>query len=76
MIQEEIKVRVLRPTEGHKLTQATEVAIEKRVISDKVFLGVNDCPENWKEITDAEAEAVKAEQEAEATKPDRQNVNG
>jgi hypothetical protein len=26
-------------------------------------LAVNDSPDNWKEITDAEAEAIKAEQE-------------
>lgn len=76
MIQEEIKVRVLRPSEGHKLTQAAEVAIEERVISDRVFLGVNDCPENWKEITDAEAEEVKARQDAETAKAGLQDANG
>jgi hypothetical protein len=63
MIQEEIKVRVLRPTEGHWLTQANEVEIQNRVISDKVFLAVTDSPSNWKEITIAEADAIKAEQD-------------
>ncbi|MBQ9076254.1 MAG: hypothetical protein IJY31_00200 [Muribaculaceae bacterium] len=68
MIQEEIKVRVLKPSEGHMLTQAADVAIEDRVISDKVFLAVNDVPENWKEITDAEADAIRAGQEEAARK--------
>ncbi len=63
MIEEEIKVRVLIPSEGYKLTQATDVKIEDRIISEKVFLAVNDSPKNWKEITDAEAEEIKREQE-------------
>ncbi len=63
MIQEEIKVRVLIPAEGYKLTQASEVNIEERIISDKIYLAVNDEIANWKEITIAEAEAIKAEQE-------------
>lgn len=63
MIQAEIKVRVLIPSEGYKLTQAQDVEIQSRVLSDKVFLAVTDAPENWKEITNEEAEAIKAEQE-------------
>ena len=64
MIQEEIKVRVIKPTEGYLLTQANDdVEIQNRVISDKVFLAVTDSVENWKEITIAEADAIKAEQE-------------
>jgi hypothetical protein len=63
MIQEEIKVRVLIPSEGYMLTQAFEVEISNRVVSDKVYLAVTDEPSNWKEITQEEAEAIKAEQE-------------
>lgn len=63
MIQEEIKVRVIKPSDGYLLTQANDVEIINRVFSDKVFLAVTDAPENWKEITIAEAEAIKAEQE-------------
>lgn len=68
MTESEIKVRVLTPSEGHMLTQAADVAIEDRVISDKVFLAVNDRAENWKEITDAEAVAIRAGQEEAARK--------
>ena len=63
MIQEEIKVRVLIPNEGHMLTQAFDVEIANRVVSEKVYLAVTDEPSNWKEITTKEADAILAEQE-------------
>ena len=63
MIQEEIKVRVLIPSVGYMLTQAFEVEIQNRVVSEKVYLAVTDEPSNWKEITIEEADAIKAEQE-------------
>lgn len=62
MKQEEIKVRVLIPTEGYMLTQAQEVEIQHRVVSEKVYLAVTDDPSNWKEITKAEADAITAQQ--------------
>ena len=63
MIQEEIKVRVLIPSKGYMLTQAFDVEIANRVVSDKVYLAVTDEPSNWKEITTKEADAILAEQE-------------
>ena len=63
MIQEEIKVRVLIPSKGYMLTQAFEVEIQNRVVSEKVYLAVTDEPSNWKEISIAEADAIIAEQE-------------
>ena len=63
MIQEEIKVRVLIPSVGYMLTQAFEVEIQNRVVSEKVYLAVTDEPSNWKDITKEEADAIKAEQE-------------
>lgn len=63
MIQDEFKVRVLIPELGYKLTQANEVEIENRIISDKIYLAVNDDAENWIEITNEEADAIVAEQE-------------
>lgn len=63
MIQEEIKVRVLIPSKGYMLTQAFDVEITNRVVSEKVYLAVTDEPSNWKEITIEEADAIKAEQE-------------
>ena len=63
MIQEEIKVRVLIPSVGYMLTQAFEVEIQNRVVSEKVYLAVTDEPSNWKDITIEEADAIKAAQE-------------
>lgn len=63
MIQSTFTTRVLAPEEGHLLTQAGNVDIKDRVFSDKLFLGCNDSPENWKEITIEEADQLKAEQE-------------
>lgn len=58
MIKEEIKVIVLIPREGFKLTQAKDVPLEQRVFSEKVFLAVNDTPDNWMEIADEEAQLI------------------
>lgn len=74
MIQEEFKVRVIKPTEGHLLTQANDVEIINRVFSDKVFLAVTDSIENWKEISIAEADAIKAEQERLANEEMNKNA--
>jgi hypothetical protein len=63
MIKEEIKVIVLIPREGFKLTQAKDVPLEQRVFSEKVFLAVNDSPDNWMEIADEEAQVIIKQQE-------------
>lgn len=62
MIQEEIRVQVLIPSEGYKLTQSKKVDIANRIISDKVYLGVFDTPSDWIEITDEEANEILAQQ--------------
>ena len=74
MIQEEIKVRVIKPTEGYLLTQANDVEIINRVFSDKVFLAVTDSVDNWKEISIEEADAIKAEQERLANEEMNKNA--
>lgn len=56
-------VQIIEPSEGYTLTQSKDVEVQDRILSKKIFLAVNDSPDNWKEITDAEAEAIKAEQE-------------
>lgn len=73
MIQDEFKVNVLIPEYGYKLTQAGEVKIENRIISDKVYLAVNDSAENWAEITIEEADAIIAEQEKIAQEQEELN---
>lgn len=43
----EISIVVLEPSEGMTLTNG-------ETYSKRVFLGVNDSPENWREIPDAD----------------------
>lgn len=33
------------------------------VLSKEIYLGVNDSPDNWREIPDEEAKAIRAEME-------------
>ena len=63
MKQSNYTVQIIEPSEGFTLTQAGELEAKDRILSKKIFLAVNDSPDNWKEITDAEAEAIKAEQD-------------
>lgn len=67
MKQSNYTVIVLEPSEGHTLTQSEDIEIENRILSKKVFLAVNDSPSNWKEITDLEADEIRAKQELNNT---------
>lgn len=64
MIQSNYTVRIIEPSEGFTLTQSADVDLENRTLSKKVFLAINDDPSNWKEITDAEADEIRSQQEA------------
>ena len=63
MKQTTYSVIIIEPTDGHTLTQSAEVDVQERILSKKVFLAVNDHPSNWKEITDAEADEIRAKQQ-------------
>ena len=63
MIQSNYTVRIIEPSEGHTLTQKNDVDIQSRVLSKKIYLAVNDSPDNYKEITDAEADEIRNEME-------------
>ena len=51
MQQETIEIRKLTAAEGMTLYNG-------EAFGKEVFLGSNDSPDNWREITDAEAEAI------------------
>lgn len=53
-----VELRTLTPAAGCFLTQAGDVPVQERVVSENVYLAVNDEPENWREIPAAEAEAI------------------
>lgn len=56
MKQETIELRKLTAAEGMTLYNGSAFGKE-------VYLGQNDSPENWQEITDADAAAMQAENE-------------
>ncbi len=58
MIETEIIVRKLTATDGHVLTNG-------EVYGKEIYLGKNDSPKNWHEISDAEYAAIEAAQEKE-----------
>ena len=67
MEQTTYTMRVLTPSEGHLITQADDnTPLQERIFSDKLYLAVNDNPDNYKEITIAEADELRqAQAEAE-----------
>ncbi len=65
MKQEEFKTIVLTAGEGMYLTQAEPPEnIEEAMVVTTVALGRHDSPENWREITAAEAEELREAQRA------------
>ena len=59
MKQETIELRKLTAAEGMTLYNG-------KAFGKEVFLGRNDSPENWREITDAEAEALQQAESEES----------
>lgn len=59
----QVNVSILKPNEGCVLTQSAEVELPNRVFSEEIWLAATDAPENWKDITIEEAEALKRQQE-------------
>lgn len=75
--EKQVTLRYLTPSEGMWLTQAYDT--DNRVFSDRVILGVNDTPDNWREAADQEKieweEAEKARMEAEQAEHEREMSN-
>lgn len=62
MKQTAYTVQVVQPSDGHILTQSADIDLKDRIFSEKVFLGINDKIENWKEIKIEESEKLKTQQ--------------
>lgn len=62
MKQTAYTVQIIEPTSGHILTQSSDIELKERIFSEKIFLGINDKIENWKEITIEEADNLKQKQ--------------
>lgn len=60
---------ILTAAPGKKLTQADEnIELSDRIVTDRVYLAVNDAAERWKEITGDEAAQIAEAQASEAAK--------
>lgn len=59
----QVNVSILKPNEGCVLTQSADVELQNRVFSEEIWLAATDAPENWKDISIAEAEQLKKQQE-------------
>ena len=66
MTTTETKLIKLVPDEGKFLNKGD-------IVSTCVYLGINDKPENWKEITAEEAEAIKKANEEKAKREMERN---
>lgn len=62
MKQTAYTVQVIQPSDGHILTQSADIDLKDRIFSEKVFLGINDKIENWKEIKIEESNDLKQKQ--------------
>ena len=63
MEQTTYTMRVLTPSEGYVITQADDnTPLQERIYSAKLYLAVNDSPDNYKEITIAEADELRQQQ--------------
>ena len=67
-------VQIIEPNDGFTLTQSADVELRDRIFSKKVYLAVNDKASNWKEITDAEADKLREEQEILAREDAAKNI--
>lgn len=67
-------VQIIEPNDGFTLTQSADVELRERIFSKKVYLAVNDKASNWKEITDAEADKLREEQEILAREDAAKNI--
>lgn len=68
-------VQIIEPSEGYTLTQSADVEVQDRILSKKIFLAVNDSPDNYKEITDKEADEIRAEQDRLAEEERKKHEN-
>lgn len=62
MIITDFTTTILKASEGFVITNSKDVDIKDRVFASEIALGKNDSQENWKEIPQAEADALKEAQ--------------
>lgn len=64
MIQTEFKTIVVTAEPGMVLTQSADVELEDRILASQVAVGKGGSPQDWMEISQQEADKIKADQMA------------
>ena len=64
-------MKLLDKKDGYKWTQAADVDIKDRIIVSRMYLADSAQESDWKQITDAEAEALEKQQETALTEAER-----
>lgn len=72
MTTDNYTLRIIKSDYGKYLTNADAVKTSDKVVSTEVCLAIDENPNRWIEITAEEAEAIRAEQEAERIKIERE----
>lgn len=68
-------MKLLDKKDGYKWTQAAaDIDIKDRIIVSKMYLADSAQESDWKQITDAEAEALKKQQETALTEAERKQI--
>lgn len=70
----EYKTTIITAADGKYITNADDIDIKDRLIATSIALGKFDSVDNYKEITKAEADELKKQQE-EAQKKDIETQN-
>ncbi len=47
-------MRIIIAKEGYVYTETADIPLPERVFAKKLYLGIYDSPDNWKEITEEE----------------------
>lgn len=56
-------MKLLDKKDGYKWTQTADIDIKERIFVSKIYLADSAQESDWKQITDAEAETLKEQQE-------------
>ena len=55
-------IRILIPSDNYTLTQSSDlIELKSRIFSKKLYLGIHDDPDNYREISDKEVEILQEE---------------
>ena len=63
VIKESVMIRMIEPSEGYYLTRKERNMNNPIILSKKVILSAMDSPEDWVEISEAEGDRIRQEEE-------------